>query len=467
MTAPTRVVVEPGFTAPVSVQVLVIGAGACGLTAALRLAGQGIECVVAERDERPAGSTSLSSGFIPAAGTQVQRALGVDDSPQHFAQDIQHKAHGTAAPHLVQAYTEAIAPALDFLADRHGLQWEVLDGFLYPGHTRRRMHTLRERTGEALIQALTQAQQRCEIPLLTQARACELVVDGAQRVLGVRLQRPDGSLEAVACDALLLACNGYGGAPDLLQRFVPEMVAATFAGHPGNDGTAVRWGEALGARLADVRAYQGHGSWAVPHAVLITWALMVEGGVQINARGQRFHDESQGYSEAALHVVAQPGGQAWNVFDDPVLKLAQGFPDFVQAQQTGAVRTCADVNALAALIGCDPSTLLATLTAVSPDAPDPFGRRFARKLQAPFHAVRVTGALFHTQGGLDIDAQCRVLDGAGHPLPNLWAAGGAARGVSGNDVSGYLSGNGLLSAVAGGFIAADSLARHLKTESTQ
>jgi fumarate reductase flavoprotein subunit len=329
------------------------------------------------------------------------------------------------------------------------------------------MHTLRERTGEALIQALTQAQQRCEIPLLTQARACELVVDGAQRVLGVRLQRPDGSLEAVACDALLLACNGYGGAPDLLQRFVPEMMAATFAGHPGNDGTAVRWGEALGARLADVRAYQGHGSWAVPHAVLITWALMVEGGVQINARGQRFHDESQGYSEAALHVVAQPGGQAWNVFDDPVLKLAQGFPDFVQAQQTGAVRTCADVNELAALIGCDPSTLLATLTAVSPDTPDPYGRRFARKLLAPFHAVRVTGALFHTQGGLDIDAQCRVLDGAGHPLPNLWAAGGAARGVSGNDVSGYLSGNGLLSAVAGGFIAADSLARHLQTESTQ
>ena len=133
--------------------------------------------------------------------------------------------------------------------------------------------------------------------------------DKAQRVLGVRLQRPDGSLEAVACDALLLACNGYGGAPDLLQRFVPEMVAATFAGHPGNDGTAVRWGEALGARLADLRAYQGHGSWAVPHAVLITWALMVEGGVQINARGERFHDESQGYSEAALHVVAQPGGR--------------------------------------------------------------------------------------------------------------------------------------------------------------
>jgi fumarate reductase flavoprotein subunit len=202
----------------------------------------------------------------------------------------------------------------------------------------------------------------------------------------------------------------------------------------------------------------------VPHAVLITWALMVEGGVQINALGQRFHDESQGYSEAALHVVAQPGGTAWNVFDDPVLALAQGFPDFVQARQAGAVRTCADLTALAALIGCEVAALERTLAVVRPGLPDPFGRVFKRSLAAPFHAVRVTGALFHTQGGLDIDGHCRVLDREGAALPNLWAAGGAARGVSGQDVSGYLSGNGLLSAVAGGYIAAGDMARQLQGE---
>lgn len=82
-----------------------------------------------------------------------------------------------------------------------------------------------------------------------------------------------------------------------------------------------------------------------------------------------------------------------------------------------------------------------------------------RPLQAPFYAVKVTGALFHTQGGLDIDSQCRVLRDDGSPFPNLLAAGGAARGVSGNAVWGYLSGNGLLSAVAGGSIAADSAAK--------
>jgi fumarate reductase flavoprotein subunit len=452
-----RVVAEPDFNPPVQVPVVVVGAGACGLTAALVLAERGVPTVVLERDAQPSGSTSLSSGFVPAAGTQAQRELGVDDSPERFAADIQSKAHGEAAPHLVRAYTEAIAPALDALQQRHGLQWQVLDHFLYPGHSRHRMHTLADRTGAALSQALQGAAARQGLDILTNARANELVVDAQGRLLGVRALRPDGAREAIGCSALLLACNGYGGAADLLERFVPDMAQAAFGGHTGNDGTALRWGEALGARLADMRAYQGHGSWAVPHGVLITWALMVEGGVQINSLGERFHDESHGYSEAALQVVAQPGRQAWNVFDGPIHTLAQGFPDFVAAEAAGAVRQAADVQALAALIGCDPERLAHTLHWPL-DRSDAFGRRLQRRLEAPFYAVKVTGALFHTQGGLDIDEHCRVLSTHSQPLPGLWAAGGAARGVSGNDVSGYLSGNGLLSALAGGYIAAHHIA---------
>ncbi|MCY1526051.1 Fumarate reductase flavoprotein subunit [compost metagenome] len=194
---------------------------------------------------------------------------------------------------------------------------------------------------------------------------------------------------------------------------------------------------------------------------------MMDGGVQINREGRRFHDETRGYSEAAVHVLAQPGGVAWNVFDSRTLALARGFPDFVQAEAGQALKTCADLPALAALIGCGADTLGRTLADVRPGGLGVDGRRFERALQAPYHAVKVTGALFHTQGGLDIDAQCRVLDRAGLALPNLLAAGGAARGVSGNDVSGYLSGNGLLSAVAGGHIAAATAAALLKRELVQ
>jgi len=125
--------------------VAIVGGGACGLTAALALQRAGIEAVVLERDAFPAGSTALSSGFIPAPGTQAQLALGIDDSPARFAADIQAKAQGQAAPDLVQVYAEAIGPALDALAQHHGLPWQVLSGFLYPGHSRHRMHAVPEK----------------------------------------------------------------------------------------------------------------------------------------------------------------------------------------------------------------------------------------------------------------------------------------------------------------------------------
>lgn len=441
MAASARIVRSEAFDAPVHVPVAIVGGGACGLVAAIALRDLGVECVVLERDATPSGSTALSSGFIPAAGTRVQQAQGIADSVEGFAADITAKAKGTAAPHLVQAYAQACAPALDRLGE-HGLRFEVLANFLYPGHRVHRMHSLPERTGAALVAALHRAAVAAGADVLCSARVTELHVDARDRVLGVALERPGGAVERIACDRLLLACNGFGGNPGLVRELLPEMRDATFAGHAGNDGSAILWGRALGAALADLGGYQGHGSWVVPQGALMTWAVMMQGGVQLNARGERFHDETGGYSEAAVDVLAQPGGIAWNVFGDAQLALAREFPDFREAEAAGAVRTAGDRAGLAAIIGCDAAALAPEIVRFGP----------------PFHAVRVTGALFHTQGGLDIDAQCRVRRPDGSLFPNLLAAGGAARGVSGNAVWGYLSGNGLLSAVAGGWIAAHTAA---------
>lgn len=443
------------------VPVVIVGAGACGLTAAIRLRDAGIDCVLLERDAVPSGSTALSSGFIPAAETRLQKALGIADSQALFAEDVIAKSHGQAAPHLVQAYTRAVPQAIDAL-ERHGISFELLDGFLYPGHRVRRMHAVPEHTGAALLAALERTATAAGADILTEAVVRELWMDDQDRVLGVGYVRPDGSVEHLACDMLLLACNGFGGNAAMVRELLPAMGDAAFGGHVGNDGSAIAWGQAMAVRLADLGGYQGHGSWITPQGALMSWAVMMEGGVQINAMGQRFHDETQGYSEAAVQVLHQPGGIAWNVFDGPLLALARSFPDFVEAEKAGALRTAADEAALAALIGCDVAALRDTLAEIGPDAPDRFGRRFKRALQAPYHAVKVTGALFHTQGGLDIDEHCRVLRADGSPMPNLVAAGGAARGVSGNEVWGYLSGNGLLSAVGGGWVAAGTVATRLQ-----
>jgi fumarate reductase flavoprotein subunit len=454
-----------GVEFDLQVPVLVVGAGACGLTAALAAAEQGAEVLVLERDAKPSGSTSLSSGLIPAAGTRWQAALQVEDSPSLFASDIQGKAHGKANPELVEQTTTQVGPTLEWLADAHGLVFELLQGFLYPGHSVLRMHAVPEHTGSALLQRLLNATRQQSIDLLTEATVSDLYVDNAQHVRGVRVSRPDGSSELVGCRALVLACNGYGGNPGLLERFIPELAGMDYFGHTGNQGEAILWGEALGAELRDMGAFQGHGSVAHPHGVLITWALMMEGGIQVNLQGERFSNEHQGYSEQSVSVFAQPEHLAWNLYDKRLHQLGMAFDDYCNAESMGAILQAGDESELARITGLPEDSLRQTLEQVQRfqkgASPDPFGRDFTKKpaLQPPYYAVRVTCALFHTQGGLAVNEQARVLRPDGSPLPNLFAGGGAAQGVSGPAVWGYLSGNGLLTAVTLGRLAGSSAGR--------
>lgn len=443
---------------------LVIGAGACGLVAALAARAAGAEVLVLERDRTPTGSTSLSSGFIPAAGTRFQHAIGVvDDTPAELAADILAKSHHRADANEALRVATAIGPALEWLEDAHGIPFHVLQGFLYPGHARLRMHAVPERTGAALLARLLHAAEAAGIGIVTEARATELFADDAGRVHGVRVARPDGSTEDIGCNALVLACNGYGGAPELVRRHIPDLADALYFGHTGNQGDALRWGTELGAAARDLGACQGHGSIAHPHGIQVTWALMMEGGIQVSTSGRRFWNEHEGYSEAAIAVLRQPGGIAFDIYDARLHALGMTFEDYRQAEAAGAVRHAPDAESLAAACGLPAATLTATLAEAQDlarrQATDGFGRRFtAPPLAPPYCAVRVTGALLHTQGGLMVDVGARVLRADGTRLPNLFAGGGAARGVSGDAIWGYLSGNGLLTAVAYGFLAGHTAA---------
>ena len=285
------------------VPLLIVGAGAAGLCAALAAKEAGVEAVLIERDAVPAGSTALSAGLIPAAGTRFQHAKGIADSPDLFAADIQRKAKGENDPTVVEAVARGAGPLVEWLADAYGMPFDVVDNFNYPGHSAFRMHGLPSRTGRELIDRLRSAAEANQISILTSRVAERLVAASDSRILGVEITHGDGSRECIGCDALILACNGYGGNPELVRRFIPEMADALYFGHPGNCGDAVRWGEALGAELAHLSGYQGHGSVATPHNILISWAVITQGGIQVNGDGRRFCDESRGYSEQAADVL--------------------------------------------------------------------------------------------------------------------------------------------------------------------
>jgi fumarate reductase flavoprotein subunit len=448
----------------VSCDVLIIGAGAAGLVAALRAREAGASVIVLERDALPRGSTALSAGLIPAAGTRFQKAAQIIDSESQFVADILAKSHDEADPEAVATLVSAIGPALEWLSDRHGMPFSVIENFSYPGHSANRMHGLPSRSGQELMDRLRSAAEAASIDIITSARADALLLSHSGMIRGVRFSRPDGTTEDVGCRALILACNGYGGNKALVTRHIPELANALYFGHVGNQGDALVWGEALGAQTRHLSGHQGHGSVAHPQGILVTWATMTEGGFQVSMSGQRFSDESRGYSEQAEAVLAQAGGTVWSIFDERIACVARQFEDFRNAEAMGAIVEAQWLGELSDATHLPTTALQSTLAQVQQHkangATDVFGRDWTGipQLQSPFKAVKVTGALFHTQGGLVVDAQARVIGSSGLPIPRLFAAGGAACGVSGSQASGYLSGNGLLTAVAYGSIAGTAAA---------
>ncbi|MFK8053385.1 MAG: FAD-binding protein, partial [Woeseiaceae bacterium] len=283
--------------------------------------------------------------------------------------------------------------------------------------------------------------------------------DSNGRVCGLRCQRPDGAVEDLECRAMVLACCGFAGNPELVSKYIPEIADAEFFGHPGNKGEAIDWGTELGAGIKDIHAYQGHGGLAVGQGVPILWPVIMEGGFQVNINGQRFSNESKGYSEQAVEVVAQPEHVAWTIYDERLHTLMQEFDDYRDAMAQKAIRRGDSLDELCEATRLPPRALQETLERVaaltaSGEACE-FGRTFADRspLSTPYYAVKVTGALFHTQGGLDVDGHGQVLRTDGSALPNLFAGGGAARGVSGSGSSGYMAGNGLLTATTFGRLA--------------
>jgi fumarate reductase flavoprotein subunit len=182
----------------------------------------------------------------------------------------------------------------------------------------------------------------------------------------------------------------------------------------------------------------------------------MEGGIHVNQAGERFADETRGYSEHALDVLRQPGGTVMVVYDERIHQLGLTFPDYRDCLANHLIKRADTVADLAAGFGIDPDALVRTVAdyrAGHETGQDAFGRATFADFAAPWYGIRVTGALLHTQGGLVVDRDARVLRADRSVIPNLYAGGGVAAGVSGHGPGGYLSGNGLLTALGYGFLA--------------
>lgn len=446
----------------VEIDVLIIGCGGCGLVAGLAAAQRGAEVFIVEKEARAGGNTSLSQGMFPAAGSKIQQQAGIDDSPNLMARDILDKNNHESNPDMTLRVARESGPLIDWLSSSAGITLELMTNFLYPGHSRHRIHAPNTTKGTWLVNRLLEAAGRYDnLNIAYGAPAKRLIVNRSDSaVLGAEVDIVGVGPNRAKASKTILALNGFGANREMVARYIPEMADALYFGHGGNTGEGIIWGQALGAELVNMGSYQAHGSVAHPHGTLLSWAVISLGGYQVNCNGLRFVNENHGYSEHALDTLAQEGECAIEIFDQRIYDEVERFEDFQQCLEMGAVKKFETIAALAQGFGLDPACLTDThdlfqRTAKGVDE-DPFGRTdLNQPLLPPYYGVQVTGAIFHTQGGLKVDQRARVIRKDGSMIPNLYAGGGTAVGFSGSGVDGYLSANGLLAALTLGKIAGE------------
>lgn len=455
----------PDSTFSVHVPVVIAGGGACGLTAALAARDGGAEVLIVEKDATPRGTTSMSQGTMCAAGTKAQQAAGIDDSPEQFFNDVMEKVSGETDPEFVRVITREAAPTIDWLTEAKGIPFAVDTSWKGLGHSVQRLHAPPNKTGEDLMGRLLQAVEGAGADLLTSAEVQNVYADAAGRVHGVQVGRPDGTVEDIGCDALILATCGFAANPDMIAEYIPDMTGAHVFTWENSTGDAVRWGLDLSAAVADMTAFQGYGALAHPQELLFNYNYVIDGGVLVNRDGERFSDEMADVSGQGVKVMRQPEHVAFMIYDQTLHERHRHLHETKQALDVGAVKqgeTIADLCQALGLPTAETKKTLHDLVEIKAGRlNDPWGRDFtgAHNLKPPFYGVRVTGALYHTQGGLEVDGNAQVKRAAGGVLPNLFAGGGAARGMSGPTCSGYIPAAGICMAMTLGRLAGTAAAR--------
>ncbi|MBB5916196.1 fumarate reductase flavoprotein subunit [Nocardia transvalensis] len=464
------------------VDVVVIGGGGAGLAAAVSAAEQGASVVLFESERELGGSTQLSAGLFTAAGTSVQRALGIEDSAERFFQHYMDLNQWVLRPGLIHAFCENAGPTLEWLI---GLGVEIpatVSGNAHqPGLARAgvedvwRAHVPKDQ-GYGLVQVLARAGRAHGIEVVLGTRVESLLVEDG-RVAGVVA---DGI--EVHGASVVVTTGGFAQDPGLVDRYFPAARAAGDAlfvvAAPGSRGDHLRFGAEVGASLT------GHGWGLLMPTVYFQRLHHWQSGfppasrIHIDRTGRRFMDEDAPYAVSS-GIIDHHGGRGWMIFDEKArVNLASGYTDWIPervAAEVAAGRTaCAATwEELAGTLGVPAPALRASIERWNAQLPTGVDDDFRRHVslaakggatrldpiaEAPFYAAEILPAeLVCTHTGLEIDAHAAVLDTTGQPVPGLFAAGEAGGGVLGQRYVG--GGNAVANALTMGRVAGRSAAR--------
>ncbi len=438
----------------IDVDVVVVGAGGAGMTAAINVKQAGFNVLVLEKMPYVGGNTTKATGGMNAAETHYQAEQGIEDSVEQFVADTIEGGHGINDPVLVQTMAENSAAGIDWL-DSIGAPLPKVS--FSGGATNARIHAPEDGSGvgEYLVAAFDRVIKEMGIEVMLNTKATELITDGG-KVCGVKAQSDTENL-TINAGAVILATGGFGANEEMYTKYRPDLKGTVTTNAPGATGDGIVMAQAVGADLVDIEQIQLHPTVEQTTSMLITESVRGDGAILVNQSGERFIDEMETRDVVSAAELEQEGSYAYIIFDQ---RLRDGLKAIEKYVNNGLTVQADTIEELAAALSIDPATLAKTLddwnAAVAAGEDPAFGRSTGMEKDlsvAPFYAIKIAPGIHHTMGGVKIDAKTHVINTDGEAIPGLFAAGEVTGGVHGGN---RIGGNAVADIVVFGRIAAES-----------
>ena len=500
-----------GETVSYDADVVVIGAGGAGMTAAMTAADAGQKVVILESQAMVGGNSARATGGMNAAKTVYQdenefdQAAGVEktlataaekyadnetitalaktvseqwaayqanptgyfDSVELMELDTMVGGKGINDPELVKTLCEGTADAIDWL-DENGITLHNVSSF--GGASVKRIHRPVNEEGKVVsvgAYMIPLLQENCEkrgIDIVLNTTVDTILTDANGAAVGVSGTDKDGNTVVVNAKSVILATGGFGANLDMVTQYKPELAGFMTTNAAGAQGQGIEMATAIGAGTVDMDQIQIHPTVEANTAALITEGLRGDGAILVNANGERFIDEVGTRDVVSAAEIAQPGSYSWLIVDQAMADASSVIQGYIKK---GYTKTGATYEELAKELDVDPATFANTMETwnsyvEAKNDPD-FGRTsFANPLNnGPYYAIKVTAGVHHTMGGVTINSATEVLKEDGTVIPGLFAAGEVTGGVHGAN---RLGGTAVADFVVFGRIAGESAANYASAQ---
>lgn len=441
--------------------VVIIGSGATGLTAAITAHDKGAKVVVLEKMPITGGNSQLAAGGMNAAETRFQKEKGIQDTVDLMYEDTMKGGKNINDPALAGILAKNSAASVDWLTS---IGADLSDIGRMGGARVNRTHRPSggAAVGAHITQVLRKNAENRKIDVRVNSRVVKILEDKSGRITGVLVEGKHSKLYRIDAKAVIIAAGGFSANPERVAFYQPAFKGMTSSNQPGATGDGMDLGTAAGGALVDAKEIQIHPTVAAGSRILITEAVRGNGAILVNREGKRFVNELTTRDAASAAILAQTGKSAFLVFDETIRKSLKQIEGYFHLKLVVSGETLAD---LATKLKMPPAELEATVAAYNkafdekndaafkrPDLPRPIRT-------AGYHAIEIMPGVHYTMGGLKINTDSQVMAKDGKPIPGLFAAGEGTGGVHGAN---RLGGNSISQTITFGRIAGESAAKLVK-----